>query len=310
MRRAAWILPTLLMLQAPAAFAQDEEEETTESAAEPVAPDEEKAEAADESGGDDGAWSPTTGRKGAPFPRIADEEETIYAVQRKAYLIDKAFEITPMAGIAFTDRFVTTAAFGGSLSFHLSENFAIELSGFYMLPFESDLTTEILDEGKLTPEIAKLTQMLWAASLGVQWSPIYGKLQIFGTSLGTFQFYLGAGGGVGQSRVQCTPGMGLDPNRGFNPAECPMFDGVITGDEPVFVYEPATTRFMGHLSGGFRFYFSSLIGLKFEVKDYLFVSRVYRPDVGDLTQQGFTDAVRNNIFLQLGLSILLGGEDN
>jgi outer membrane beta-barrel protein len=289
-----------LLTASQVAFAQDEEKkepvEAPPSEETPPPPPSETA-------------APVEGRKGAPFPRVSDSEETIYAVQRKAYLIDKAFEITPMGSIGFTDRFVFTGAIALSVSWHLSENFALELSGGYMFPNESELTTEILDEGKLTPEIAKLTQMLWAAQLGLQWSPIYGKLQVFGTSLGNFQFYLGAGGGLGQTRVQCTPGMMLDPNRGFDPNICPAPEGEVTGDEPVFVYEPDTLRFMGHLSGGFRFYFANWIGLKIEIVDYLFVSRVFRPQTTEPTQR-FTDAVRNNIFLQLGVSFLLGGEEN
>ena len=301
MKRISIFTLSLLCLTSNA-FAQDEEEKKPETpAADPETPAEPQKPAEE--------TKPLVGRKGAPFPRISDDQETIYAVQRKAYLIDKAFEITPMGSFGFTDRFVTTFAAALSVSWHVAENFALELSGGYMFPQESALTTEILDEGKLTPEIAKLTQMLWVASLGLQWSPIYGKLQVFGTSLGTFQFYLGAGGGVGQTRVQCTPGMDLDPNRGFEPPKCPAPEGEVTGDEPVFVYEPATTRFMGHLSGGFRFYFANWIGLKLEVKDYLFVSRVFRPQTTEPTQR-FTDAVRNNIFLQVGVSFLLGGEEN
>jgi hypothetical protein len=104
--------------------------------------------------------------------------------------------------------------------------------------------------------------------------------------------------------------MALDPNANFDPPVCPQADpNEVTGDEAVFVYEPATLRFVGHLSGGLRFYFANWIGLKIEVVDYLFVSRVFRPETTEPTQR-FTDAVRNNIFLQLGVSFLLGGEDN
>jgi outer membrane beta-barrel protein len=288
----------LALLVSGNARAQEEEEKQPEQPAE-----------GSETAAPSDAPAPLTGRKGAPFPRISDEDETIYAVQRKAYLIDKAFEISAMGSLGFFDRFVTTFAPALSVSWHLSENFALELSGAYFFPTESTLTTEILEEGKLTPEIAKLTQMLWVASLGLQWSPIYGKLQIFGTSLGNFQFYIGAGGGAGQTRVQCTPGMMLDPNQ-FENSVCPQADpNDVTGDEAVFVYEPATLRFVGHLSGGFRFYFANWIGLKIEVVDYLFVSRVFRPQTTEPTQR-FTDAVRNNIFLQLGVSFLLGGEEN
>ena len=301
------VISTFALALSGTAWAQDDEEKKPEKPAEEKA----EGEAAPETPATPSDTAqPLVGRKGAPFPRISDEDETIYAVQRKAYLIDKAFEISAMGSLGFFDRFVTTFAPALSVSWHLSENFALELSGAYFFPIESTLTTEILEQGKLTPEIAKLTQMLWVASLGLQWSPIYGKLQIFGTSLGNFQFYVGAGGGLGQTQVQCTPGMMLDPNRNFEDPICPQADPEdVTGDEAVFVYEPATLRFMGHLSGGFRFYFANWIGLKVEVVDYLFVSRVFRPQTTEPTQR-FTDAVRNNIFLQLGVSFLLGGEEN
>lgn len=244
----------------------------------------------------------------APFARIADEEETIYAVQRKAYLTDKKIEISPMVALSFTDRFVQTFAPSGSVSYHVAENFAFELYGGYMFPTESGLTAEILQEAKLTPEIAKLTQMLWAAGVGVQLSPIYGKVQVFGRTLGNFAFYVGAGLGIGQTRVQCTPGTLLDPNRGFDPGTCPMVE-VGPNDELRVVYEPASTRVMGAISGGVRFYFSNSLGLKFEVKDYIFASRVFRPEMSEPTQR-FTDAIRNNLFAQIGLSFLFGGESN
>ncbi|MBI2375957.1 MAG: outer membrane beta-barrel domain-containing protein [Deltaproteobacteria bacterium] len=241
------------------------------------------------------------------FPRIADDEETIYAVQRKAYLVAKKFEITPMASASFTDRFVQTFAPGASLTYHLAENFGLELAGSYMFPFESGLTTEILKEGKLTPEIAKLTQMLWGAGLGAQWSPIYGKLEVFGASLGNFAFFVGVAGGVGQSRVQCTSGLELDPEEFGADARCPEI--VVEGEEDAFkvVYEPSRLLAVGAISGGVRFYFSNSVGLKIQVKDWLFPARVYRPGTNEPTQR-YTDAIRNNVLVELGVSFLFGGE--
>jgi outer membrane beta-barrel protein len=304
----------LLTLVPFAAFAQDEEfpdeapakKQPTQQPAEekpvvdPLAVKQDQAPAAAQNTGD------------GPFARIADEEETIYAVQRKAYLVRQKIELTPMFAATFSDRFVQTFAPAVSATYHVAENFGLELFGSYMFPAESDLTTEILDKGKLTPEIAKLTQMLWSAGLGVQWSPIYGKVQIFGSSLGNFSFYLGAGAGLGQTRVQCTPGLELDPNRGFpvneeGKALCPMID-VETQGVNARVFEPSRLQFMGSFSGGVRFYFSSSIGLKFEIKDYVFATRVYRPGTNEPTQR-FTDAIRNNIFAQLGVSFLFGGEE-
>jgi outer membrane beta-barrel protein len=248
----------------------------------------------------------------APFARIADDEETIYSVQRKAYLVNSKLEITAFpVSFSFTDRFVQTYAPGASVTYHVAENFGLEVFGAYMLPNESGLTSEILEKGKLTPEIAKLTQQLWAAGLGVQWSPIYGKVQIAGTSLGNFNLYIGAGAGVGQTRVQCVAGLELDPERGFDPApddsgkaKCPMVDVGPEDPEDVYrvVYEPARLQFMGAFAAGMRFYFSNSIGLKLEFKDWLFSTRVYRPGTAEPTQR-FTDAIRNNIYVNLGLTL-------
>jgi len=252
------------------------------------------------------------GTKG-PFPRVSDDQETIYAVQRKAFLVDGKFELTPLVAASFSDRFVQTFAPAASIVYHLSENFGLELYGAYMFPDESSLTDEILNKLKLRSDTAKLTQMLWSAGLGVQWSPIYGKLQIANKLLGNFNFYLGAGVGVGQTRVQCDNQGDLDPNRGF-PADqngevvCNP-NGVDTPadtvETPVY-YETNPFRVMGALSAGVRFHFSTWMALKFEVKDYLFVARVYRPGGSD----ALSDAVRSNIFAQLGVSFLLGGDED
>ncbi|MEO1338541.1 MAG: outer membrane beta-barrel domain-containing protein, partial [Myxococcota bacterium] len=218
------------------------------------------------------------------FPRISDDEETIYAVQRKAYIVKNKWEITPMFGLAFNDRFVSTLSPAASITYHVAESFGIELYGGVMIPSESALTEEILIEYSLTPEVAKLTQMLWAAGIGFQWSPIYGKVHIFDEYLGNFAIYVGAGLGAGQTRVRCTPGNELDPNRGFE-GTCPTQTDQVSALEVNEVYEPATLKLMGSISGGIRFNVSNSIGLKIEVKDYIFSSRVFRPQTSAQSTQ-------------------------
>lgn len=230
------------------------------------------------------------------FARISDDEETIYAVQRKAYLLKGKLELTPFVAASFADRFVQTFALATSGSFHVAENFGLELFGAYFFPGESGLTDDILNKFKLRSDTAKLTQMLWTAGVGVMWSPIYGKVRTLGGSLGNFAFYLGAGLAVGQTRVQCDPGERLDPEA-FGDRTCEMAEAA---------YEPATLRPMAAFSAGVRFNFSSSFALRLEVKDYLFTSRVFRPDA----DRQLSDAVRNNLFAQLGVSFLFGGEDN
>lgn len=242
----------------------------------------------------------------APFSRVSDDEETIYAVQRKAFLVKGKFELSPLLSASFSDRFVQTFAPAASVTYHLGETFGLELYGAYFFPSESALTKDILNNFSLRSDTAKLTQMLWTVGFGVQWSPIYGKVNVFGSTLGNFAFYLGLGVGLGQTRVQCDAGMALDPNRGFNPPTCPLIP--VDADATTVVYEPATLRPMGALSGGVRFNFSSRFALKFEVKNYLFAARVYRPDVNE--NDKLADAIRTNVYAQVGVSFLFGGEDD
>lgn len=246
----------------------------------------------------------------ATFPRVSDDEETIYAVQRKAYLMNKKFEVSILPSFTFTDRFVQTLGAGAAAAHHLTENFAVEGFFTYLFPTESSLTEEILRGEKLTPEIAKLTQMLWGLGFGAQWSPIYGKIEIFDQALGNFSFYVGVGLGVGQTRVSCTPATRLDPEVFGAETFCDMVQTTGNAEDAYkVVYEPSRVELMGTLSGGVRFSFSNSIALKIEARDWIAPARVYSPDKNDSTQK-YTDAIRNNVLVQIGASFLFGGEDN
>ncbi len=259
-------------------------------------------------GGASGAAAEESAKGESPgrFLRTVDDDETIYVVQRKAYLVRHRVELSPLVSASFTDQFVQTFAASASGSYHLSENFALEVFGSFMFPEHSSATKELRDRAETAPELAKLTQMRWAVGLGAQWSPIYGKMELFGHSLGNFSFYMGMGLGMGQTRVSCTPGDRFDPQRGLSEPECLISeDG---GDS----FEPSTLRAMGTLSTGVRFFFSEWLGVKLEIKDWVFVSRVFRAERiqdGVTKAPVFSDAVRNNFFVQLGISVLLGDGD-
>lgn len=241
--------------------------------------------------------APLVGADGS-FPRIADDQETIFAVQRKAYLVSQKLEISPMFTAVINNRFTTTLAPMLSVGYHVGESFALQAFGSYMFASESDVTTEILTRGQLAPEDAELVQMRWAAGLTAEWSPVYGKMQVLGSELGTFSFYLAGGLALGQTRVQCRNGEELDPNV-FPGQTCAINQDAKT------VYRPLELRPMGVLGAGLRFYFSNWLGVKLEVRDYIFTTRVYRPGSKTLS-----DAVTNSLFAQIGVSFLLGGEDN
>jgi len=242
----------------------------------------------------------------AGFARVTDDEETIYAVQRKAYLIENKIEVSLMFSALFSDRFVQSYAPVASVTYHVAENLGLEAFGGYLFPGESSALNEVFEQTQLRPQFASTTQLLWAAGLGVQWSPIYGKVEIAGRQLGNFNFYLTTGVAVGETRVECTANNLIDPNKFGEGATCP------DGARPV--YEPNTFRPMGVFGGGFRFYFNDTIGLKAEVRDYIFASSVFRPPrqgMGGAPGESrpelqYSDAIRNNVYANIGLSILFG----
>jgi len=254
------------------------------------------------------------------FPRVADDEETIYAVQRKAYLIKEKFEVSLMFSALFNDRFVQSYSPVASVTYHLAETFGLELFGGYFIPNPSGAREELLERSSLRPEFARLSELIWAAGIGGQWSPIYGKVEIAGKQLGNFNFYVSAGIAFGQTRAECVDGFALDPNS-FDPTDADDLPFCPVGDEPGETqYAPEVFRPMGSFAGGVRFYFNNWLGLRFEIRDYLFASRVFRPNFregqepGDRTSQAneqrFSDAIRNNVYANIGLSILFGGEKN
>jgi outer membrane beta-barrel protein len=296
-RRALSSLLFALALPSAALAQDDPIEPKDEAPAEEGAKEEKPAETAP---------APVAAPSNAPFPRISDDQETIYAVQRKAFLVNSAVELTLMGSASFADRFVQSFGVAGAGTYHLAENFGLQVFGLFMFPSDSGLTDEILEEGMLTPEVAKLTQMLWAGGLGAEWSPIYGKIELFGASLGNFNFFVNIGAGLGQTRVQCVRGTDLDDKQFGAGAKCPPGTPELGPRDDV--YEPSRLQLMTAIGGGTRFYFNNTLGLMFEVKDWIFPARVYRPGTQEPTQR-FTDAIRNNVFVQLGVSFLLGGEE-
>ena len=277
------------------------------------------AQSSDAQGRGRDAGEVDAGASPAPFPRIADDEETIYTVQRKAYLVRNKWEITPMFAYAFNDSFVDTFGISGSVTYHVAENFGLELYGGYMFPSESELTERLFEDFNINTEIARLSKLNWAAGLGVLWSPIYGKVHILDAYLGNFAFYIGAGIGLGETQVPCLVGDALDPNRGFDELRCPQTTSgnAQGGFDLAFDDRPATLKLMGTISGGFRFHFSQSIGMKLEVKDYIYSERVFNPqsraptgdNAGDVTLR-FSDVIRNYVFIQIGVSFLFGGGDD
>lgn len=216
--------------------------------------------------------------------------------------------VTPLLGFALHNYDQVTANFGGQVEYSPRPDFGLALFGSYLRPSASKPSKELLSNLQLgsEKEAVTTTQMLWAAGLIAHWRPIYGALGWGEDAAARFRVGLGGGIALGQTRTECVNGFPLDPNRGY--PKGPSGDTVCNPDDlqspgtasPRY-YEPNTLRPMGVLSLGVDVDMWRHFGLRAEVRDLVFASRVYRPS----DSPALTDAIIHRVFFLLGGSFIL-----
>ncbi|NJK89468.1 MAG: outer membrane beta-barrel domain-containing protein [Myxococcales bacterium] len=126
-------------------------------------------------------------------PKLSDR---IKSVQRKVFLKRERVELAPLFAFSLNDPFFLHMFAGGSIGYHLSDAFEIEARGSAVIAksesdavrFVRQTTDSLLDDGQ--PELE------YHAELDVLWSPIYGKISLFGEAILHFDTYIAAGAGV------------------------------------------------------------------------------------------------------------------
>jgi outer membrane beta-barrel protein len=110
----------------------------------------------------------------------------------RLFVKQQRHEITASGGYYSSDLFSGTWIAGGSYTFHMTEQTAVEFGGAYTHA-NADVIRAIEDErGEVLAD--DYARVLFAESLLV-WSPVYGKLR-FGGSIVHFDIHLDAGVGV------------------------------------------------------------------------------------------------------------------
>lgn len=223
-----------------------------------------------------------------PLP-VSDKDQSIYIIQKRTYSKSGKFEMTPVFFTSLNNKFVGHLGAGVSAAYHVRENFAVEVFSsvpYAIWSFYSALVYEVYDYESLTPEAVDLKQLTYFGSLSLQFSALYGKMEFYGFLIG-YDFYVSGGFGVASTLEICVPnkdgcGDDLGIGRGTRPP-------LTTGDK---------LKLTGNLAGGMRFFFRDWAGLRFEVRDVSYSDRA--EDAGEIT----TD-IRNNIFLVVGLTLLI-----
>lgn len=289
------------VLTAGTALAQDEaastdgdEEEEASDAAPDAAADGDDGDAADAKPAADEA------------PVLAAEkpilEETVYTVQGKRFLMQGRFELTPQFAQSVSDQFTSHTGVLVSGLYHLKENVAIEATAGAFFWWDqpgvsnprlggrdTDLTVELRQKESLAPERVKLYQFPYLFAGNLQWSPLYGKVNIQDWVLGQFNLYLSVGAGVAGLQLEALQGSG--------------------GANKEFVELPTPIALTTSFGGGLRFYFTDWLGVRVEVRDYVMPLSVFASGdnaVPDANAGGTGPSfdVTNLVLAQLGVSFV------
>ncbi len=226
-------------------------------------------------------------------------EETVFVVQGKRFLTQGRFELTPQIALSVNDQFTSHTGVMVSGLYHLKENVAIEATAgaffWWDEPGKSnprlggrdtDLTVELRQKEALAPERVKLYQFPYLFAGNLQWSPLYGKVNVQDVVLGQFNLYLSVGVGVAGLQLE-TVTISPTPNKTFVELKGP----------PVAL---ATT-----FGGGLRFYFTDWLGVRVEVRDYVMPLSVFETGdnaVSDADGPSFD--VTNLLLAQFGVSFV------
>lgn len=244
--------------------------------------------------------------------RVPAPDESIYVAQKRAYSKRGHFELTPIFGATINNRYTSTMGIMLGATYHLRENFGIELIGGYTgsgLSSFTEATNEIRDRASLEGPTAERKWMQYFVGLDAQFAPFYGKLRMIPGILGDYDLYLAVGFGLVGTETPCANGreyssdgrglvengLGVQGVRGLCPAS------------PAKAVLPADMRFAGTFGAGFRIFFLSWLGVRLEVRDIVYSELVneLKPTNGGQQQQEISTFIRHQMFFLFGVSFLL-----
>lgn len=226
-----------------------------------------------------------------PAKAYSTADESIYVVQRRAYSKRGMFELTPLFFTSVNNKFVGHLGPAISAVYHVRENFGIELTSaipFVFYRFYSALVFEVRDlDPPLSPEVVDLKQLTYFGSLSLQFSALYGKLNLYDW-LVDYDFYVSAGYGLATTIETCAP----------NKDGCgDKLEGLGFGQRGPRG-STDKTKLAANLGGGMRVFFSDHLGLRIDLRDIVYADRATDPE-------GATTDIRNNVMVLLGVSFLL-----
>jgi len=202
---------------------------------------------------------------GAPLynPNVA-----VHIVQRKQFTERGRHEVILYpATTQLNGKF--TQHYGSALSYvyHLHENLGLHITPRYNWSArESAFNLELVEKVRQQGQPATTLLLNWAATGGVEVTPLYGKFAIYDGLLAQFSVVLIGGAGIGQTRHLLKPVTFGEGNHRF--AE---------------TYGDTGRRFVGEIGGGLRVQIGDRFTLRMEVRDLVYTARVEQVNGCNLT---------------------------
>jgi outer membrane beta-barrel protein len=173
---------------------------------------ESKGQAAAAGGGGGDVLEELTAGGGPKQEKIEAEEkqkevaEEIYAVQRMYVLRGGRFELAPSLAFTVNDQFVSHDALAVGLNYWITNVLAVGVNFLWYQGFESESALN-LSVRRSTRLAVPITEYQLGAHLNFTYVPIYGKFEMFNSSIFQWDSYLV--GGVGMMRTR--PVAQVDP---------------------------------------------------------------------------------------------------
>lgn len=224
-----------------------------------------------------------TTAEGSAFALQGGEDPALLPV-----LVDKRFgegrrfQLTASLATAMATKFVEATGPYISAGYGFSDLFALEINGGYFFASESSIMQEIRRNFPgAEPLLSDMYQPTWIANVDLVLVPIYGKISFASEFDPSFDLFLIAGGG----------GVGVRRQVGKD----------ATGDKH---FDSATT-WTANFGLGFRFYFTRLLALRLEFRDFFYPE----PECKDpVCVAPFPTGFTFNLMFHGGLQFSFGGD--
>ncbi len=120
-------------------------------------------------------------------------QDRIKSVQRKDFLKNKRWELTPQVSFSLNDAFYQKLGGGVSAAYHFADSLGIEFQGMYVGTVQTDMVGYFQQANSALPRVSRMRYYLMGNFL---WSPVYGKLSMFTDEIVHFDGYLIGGFGM------------------------------------------------------------------------------------------------------------------